>query len=120
MAHALAAESNSGERIRMLVAEYLPQVELDPALADVAPRFDLATVERVVRNLSASPQRRAIVRVSALESIEDHGHRQLVFELDRTLTLDERLSVAAELDERLRSDATIDFDIALRDTTFGV
>jgi hypothetical protein len=112
MAHALAAESNSGERIRMLVAEYLPQVELDPALADVAPRFDLATVERVVRNLSASPQR--------LESIEDHGHRQLVFELDRTLTLDERLSVAAELDERLRSDATIDFDIALRDTTFGV
>lgn len=120
MAHALAASSGAGERIRMLVAEYLPHVTFDPVLADVAHGFDFPTLERIVRNLAESSRRGRIVRISALESVEDPGQRQMVFELDPTCSLDERLSVAAELDERLRTDERIDFEIALRDTTFGV
>lgn len=120
MAHALAETSDPAERIRIILREYLPHAELDSTLAEVVPGLDLGTVERVIRNVAQSPQSATIVRVSTLESLEDPGYRQLLFELDRNCSLDERLDVAAELDERLRADESIDFDVALRDTTFGV
>lgn len=120
MAHAFASAPGQGERLRKLVANFLPGAEFDEAAVNVAGGVDLDVVERVVRTIAASHHRQSIKRVTSYTSAEDPGWRHILFELDRDAPLEERLEAAAELDTLLQDHAAIDFELVLRDTSFGV
>jgi hypothetical protein len=120
MAHAFASVHGPGERLREIVVSSLPSAELDPAAVELAGSVDLDVVEGVVRTIAGSRHRKLIKRVTAHASVEDPDWRYVLFELDRDTPFEQRLAAAAELDTLLQEDAAIDFELALRDTSFGV